>query len=113
MVFGDIDGDGALNAVWAFRTRIHSNSALAGDLDLYVTNINTSNKLYRNDGNGSFADITTDAHVGDTGNARGVSMGDLNSDGHLDIYVRFSARLRRCISHRNAEPNPKRLSHRL
>jgi hypothetical protein len=61
----------------------------AGDLDLYVTNVNTSNKLYRNGGNGSFVDITTDAGVGDTGNARGVSMGDVNGDGFLDIYVRF------------------------
>ena len=56
---------------------------------MYVTNVNTSNKPYRNGGNGSFVDITTDAGVGDTGNARGVSMGDVNGDGFLDIYVRF------------------------
>jgi len=59
-----------------------------GDLDLYVTNSGQHNKLYVNDGKGVFTDKTIDAGVaGGTGQKRAVSFGDLNGDGHLDIYL--------------------------
>ena len=35
----------------------------------------------------SFNDVSSAAGVGDTGNGWGVALGDLNNDGHLDIYV--------------------------
>jgi len=60
--------------------------------DLYVVNSgrNDHNHLFRNRGNGTFEDVTAAAGVGCT-NVRGGCMhaiwGDINNDGHLDLYV--------------------------
>jgi hypothetical protein len=46
-----------------------------------------TDRLYRNDGNFKFTDVTEKAGVGETGYGVGVAIGDYNSDGRLDIYV--------------------------
>jgi hypothetical protein len=44
--------------------------------------------LYRNDGDGTFTDVTEDAGLGgDPANGLGVVTGDFNGDGRVDIYV--------------------------
>jgi hypothetical protein len=56
--------------------------------DLYFTSNQESNKLYVNNGNLNFEDITTKANVADDkGWTTGVTMIDINNDGWLDIYV--------------------------
>jgi enediyne biosynthesis protein E4 len=45
-------------------------------------------RLYRNDGDGTFTDITSSALIGGAyGPALGVSTADFNGDGWMDIYV--------------------------
>jgi hypothetical protein len=57
-----------------------------GDLDIYVVNgAMYPNKLLRNDGNGTFVDVTS-GPLGDMGSARGVAWGDYDNDGDLDVY---------------------------
>merc|ERR1711871_1318161 len=58
-----------------------------GHVDLYVLNVGTANKLYLNDGNGVFHDVTETARVGDTGMGQGVSFADVDGDSDLDIFV--------------------------
>ncbi|HEX6227403.1 MAG TPA: VCBS repeat-containing protein [Chryseolinea sp.] len=56
--------------------------------DIYFTGNEVPNKLYLNEGNLKFKDITSSAGV--AGNGRwnnGVTMVDINEDGLLDIYV--------------------------
>src|SRR5688500_5663604 len=56
--------------------------------DIYFTGNEVPNKLYLNEGNLRFRDITESAGV--AGNGRwnnGVTMADVNNDGLLDIYV--------------------------
>jgi len=73
------------NATWAdFDTD--------GDLDLYVTNwassvSNSINRLYRNNGNGSFSDIAYSAGVGDARNSVAAAWADYDNDNDLDLYV--------------------------
>ena len=58
-----------------------------GDLDLYINNFGTANRLYRNDGSGTFTEVGASASVDDGGSGRGVAWGDYDDDGDLDIYV--------------------------
>ncbi|HIA18975.1 MAG TPA: tetratricopeptide repeat protein [Planctomycetaceae bacterium] len=44
-------------------------------------------RLYRNLGNGRFADVTEAAGLGDDLFSQGVTVGDLNNDGFPDLYV--------------------------
>lgn len=79
-----------------------------GDLDLYVSvyppfnlynsnkffkeknespNYRESDRLYRNEGNGKFVEITKEAGVLNYGLTLNASVSDFNSDGWYDIYV--------------------------
>jgi hypothetical protein len=57
-----------------------------GDLDLYLTN-DGANRLFRNDGDDRFTDVTTEAGVGNALFSVGAVFGDLDNDGDLDLYV--------------------------
>lgn len=59
-----------------------------GLLDVYMTANLKENRLFLNKGNLKFEDITAKAGVaGERSWSTGVSMADVNGDGHVDIYV--------------------------
>ena len=59
-----------------------------GFSDVFLSGNMTSNKLYLNEGNMQFQDITAKALVsGDSRWYTGVTMVDINADGWLDIYL--------------------------
>lgn len=63
-----------------------------GDDDLYLgTDKGTSpaytNRLYRNDGGGVFAEITSQANAEADLDCMGIAIGDLNFDGYFDLYL--------------------------
>ena len=68
-----------------------------GDLDLYVVNGSTlgtykaksgpGNFLYSNRGDGTFADVGQAAGVADASWGAGAAVGDIDNDGHRDLYV--------------------------
>lgn len=60
--------------------------------DIYFSGNTVANKLYINQGNFKFKDVTLTANVdGGGGFKTGVTMVDINNDGLLDIYVCKSA----------------------
>lgn len=71
--FGDIDNDGFL--------------------DMYLGTGNPEykslipNKLFRNMGNGTFADVTVSGRVGNLQKGHGVAFNDLDNDGDADIFI--------------------------
>jgi hypothetical protein len=74
-----------------------------GDLDLYTgryldprkhlpttlfyTRNGEGNRLYRNDGNFHFTDVTKEAGINETGLTLGVAWGDYDNDNDLDMYI--------------------------
>jgi len=58
-----------------------------GDLDIYAATWGAANVLYKNNGDGTFTDVTKEAGVGDSGATDNVAFGDYDNDGYLDIYA--------------------------
>ena len=59
-----------------------------GDNDCFVVNwYNVNNLLYKNNGNGTFEQVTTGNLVNDAGYSETASWGDYDNDGNLDLYV--------------------------
>ncbi|MCP4669483.1 MAG: VCBS repeat-containing protein, partial [Deltaproteobacteria bacterium] len=58
-----------------------------GDFDLFITVGNGANRLYRNNGGGTFETVTAGAIVTDTADSYGACWFDYDNDGHLDLFV--------------------------
>ncbi len=79
----DYNGDGFLdlyfvNGCWLREVSDNLSRELRGRL---------TNALYRNNGDGTFLDVTDEAGVGDRGYGFGASAADYDNDGDLDLYV--------------------------
>lgn len=59
-----------------------------GYFDLFLTNRDgSSNSLYKNNGDGTFTQITEGEIVTEGGYSSGSDWGDVNNDGFIDLYV--------------------------
>jgi hypothetical protein len=67
-----------------------------GWLDIFVLNgtrvdgaPGATNRLYKNNRDGTFSDVTAEAGLRRTGWASAVSVGDYNNDGHEDLFLTY------------------------
>ena len=59
-----------------------------GNADIFLTNYDRGNRLYRNLGGWRFEDVTAKAGVGGAGRwCAGATFVDIDNDGDLDLYV--------------------------
>lgn len=59
-----------------------------GDMDLFLSSYQKPYKLYRNDGDFTFTDVSIEAGLAQVNEKHyGASFGDYNKDGYLDLYV--------------------------
>jgi len=72
-----------------------------GDLDLYIAQRHHPCRLWRNDGNLQFVDVTSASGLALSAPAAGCSVVDYDGDGHLDLYVCVYSALVRNRLYRN------------
>jgi hypothetical protein len=69
-----------------------------GDLDIFLVNGNrldgpadaaVTSALYRNEGKGTFTEVTAAAGLAIAGYGQGACVGDADGDGRIDLYVTF------------------------
>jgi len=58
-----------------------------GKIDLFIATDAGISPLYRNDGNGTFTEVTKEAGLCRSGCWMGVTIGDYDTDGNMDIYI--------------------------
>ena len=58
-----------------------------GDPDLYVANDFGRNAMLRNEGDGTFSDVSVESGAIDFGFGMSASFGDVDNDGDLDLYI--------------------------
>ncbi|MGZ0171000.1 MAG: FG-GAP repeat domain-containing protein [Planctomycetales bacterium] len=89
-------------AVWHFHDDDHWP-------DLYVANDFGKNIHLRNRGDGTFEDISDTTGTADFSTSMGVAAGDIDNDGHSEIYVAnmYSKMGRRIIAHVSADDCPQ------
>ena len=82
----DYDGDGWLDALVLSGTRLGEGTRT--ELS-WPAGQEPTNRLYRNNRDGTFADVTEAAGLRRTGWASSVCAGDYDNDGRLDLFVTY------------------------
>jgi enediyne biosynthesis protein E4 len=80
-----------------------------GHVDLFVCggtgslNLVSTNRMYHNNGDGTFTKITTGSIVTDLGNSVSCAWGDYDNDGFLDLFVVNNADHKNFLYHNNGD----------
>jgi hypothetical protein len=86
--FFDYDGDGDLD-MYLLNHSIHQNGTFGPRHEIATANPYSGDRLYRNDGNGHFTDVTKQSGINSSviGYGLGINISDINLDGYPDLYI--------------------------
>jgi ASPIC and UnbV/FG-GAP-like repeat len=85
--FADVTAQAGLAGLDGVSVGLFADYDNDGHKDLFVSRSFKPNQLFRNQGDGTFADITTQARIGADNSTTVASWADYNNDGWLDLYV--------------------------
>lgn len=85
--FQDVAASAGVDYMGSTTTSIWGDIDNDGDLDLYLGNRSETNVLYRNNGDGTFTDISEQAAVNSAYRTRSIMFSDVDMDGFIDLYV--------------------------
>ncbi len=85
--FAELGSSAGVDDASSGRGAAWSDYDLDGDFDLFVSNSGTANRLYRNEGDGTFAELGSSAGVDDASSSRGAAWSDYDLDGDPDLFV--------------------------
>lgn len=74
-----------------------------GDFDLYLTTLHSSNILYRNNGDGTFSNVTSLVGVEGFYDAGGASWADYDNDGWIDVFLQNIYKNKVKLYHNNGD----------
>jgi hypothetical protein len=84
--FFDYDRDGLLD-LYVLNNTVNSRMNTNYRQKFIDGNAQNNDKLYHNNGNGTFTDVTKKAGILYEGFGLGIAIGDVNKDGYPDIYI--------------------------
>ncbi len=77
--FADVDNDGWLD--------LYVSNGEIPSVDFITNNISNPNRLFLNNGDGTFTEVGDEANVNDDGRGRGMAISDFDRDGDVDILA--------------------------
>lgn len=85
--FADVTAQAGLQGLDGVSVGVFADYDNDGHKDLFVSRTFQPNQLFRNNGNGTFTDVTRQSGIGEDCCTTVASWADYNNDGLLDLYV--------------------------
>lgn len=87
MTFEEVSAEAGLATGESTRLVLAGDYDNDGDVDLFMGVVQNSSLLFRNNGDGTFTDVTTISGIYNDSDIRGGAWCDFNNDGSLDLYL--------------------------
>jgi len=85
--FRDVTVSAGIDSMVSARPAASADYDNDGWPDLFVGGVNASSRLYHNNGDGTFSNVTTGSGIQTHSDLRGACWCDVNKDGRVDLYL--------------------------
>ena len=86
--FTEVAASAGINGVFAADAPLWLDYDNDGDFDLFIANWAQAPRVYKNNGNGTFTDVSSSSGVTDSSYCNGtIAAGDYDNDGDMDVII--------------------------